>query len=450
MTPHEKYERMTTRPVGGLVTRLAIPSIVSMLVSGIYNLADTFFIGQINTQSVAALGIVFSYMVLIQSVAIFFGQGSGNYISRALGRRETADAEEMAVVGLVSSVLTGIVLAALSFLLMRPILSLLGSTETILPYAQDYFSYILLGSPFIMGTFTLNNQMRHQGNAMLSMIGIVSGAAINIILDPVFIFGLDLGIRGAGMATALSQAIGFFIILSMVGKRGTLHLKLSHFKPTWRRYHDISAGGLPSLARQGLMSLSAICLNQMASLYGDAAIASFSVVNRIMMLACAAMIGYGQGFQPVCGFNYGAGLFDRVRKAFWHSCCVSTVYCFVLALLGWIFARPLVTLFRADDSEVIRIGTEVLRYQCYSFPLVGFITLANMYLQNIRKTIPAIIMASARQGIFFLPALFAGHALWGFTGVEIAQMLADIGSFAFAVPFVLHALKVMDHRPIAR
>ena len=171
MTPAEKYVLMTTRPVGGLVTKLAIPSIVSMLVSGIYNLADTFFIGQINTQSVAALGIVFSYMVLIQSVAIFFGQGSGNYISRALGRRETVDAEEMAAVGLVSSVLTGVVLAVLSFLLMRPILSLLGSTETIMPYAVDYFRYILIGTPFIMGTFTLNNQMRHQGNAMLSMIG---------------------------------------------------------------------------------------------------------------------------------------------------------------------------------------------------------------------------------------------------------------------------------------
>lgn len=450
MTPHEKYVRMTTRPVGKLVTKMAVPSIVSMLVSGIYNLADTFFIGQINTQSVAALGIVFSYMVLIQSVAIFFGQGSGNYISRALGRRETADAEEMAAVGLISSVITGIILAAASFIAMRPILALLGSTETILPYAVDYFSFILIGTPFIMGTFTLNNQMRHQGNAMLSMIGIVSGAVLNIILDPILIFGFDMGIRGAGLATAISQIVGFGVILSMVGKRGTLHIRFSHFKPSWRRYHDISAGGLPSLARQGLMSFSAICLNQIASNYGDSAIAAFSVVSRITMLACAAMIGYGQGFQPVCGFNYGAGLYDRVRKAFWHSCSVSTVYCTVLAILGWVFASPLVALFRADDPEVIRIGSEVLRYQCYSFPLVAFITMANMYLQNIRKTIPAIIMASARQGIFFLPALFAGHAIWGFLGVEISQMLADAGSFIFAVPFVLHALRNMERQPAAR
>ena len=445
-----KFVRMTTRPVGRLVTAMAIPSIVSMLVSGIYNLADTFFIGQINTQSVAALGIVFSYMVLVQSVAIFFGQGSGNYISRALGRREIGDAEEMAAVGLISSVLTGAILAALSFLFMRPILSLLGSTPTILPYASDYFSFILLGAPFIMGTFTLNNQMRHQGNAMLSMIGIVSGAVLNIILDPILIFVFDLGIRGAGMATAISQFIGFCIMLGMTGRRGTLPLRLSLFKPTLRRYRDISAGGLPSLARQGLMSVSAICLNQLASHYGDEAIAAFSVVSRIMMLACAAMIGYGQGFQPVCGFNYGAGLFDRVRRAFWHSCSVSTIYCTLLAILGWIFADPLVALFRADDAEVIRIGSDVLRYQCYSFPLVGFITLANMYLQNIRKTVPAIIMASARQGIFFIPVLFAGHALWGFTGVEIAQMLADIGAFVFAVPFVLRALRQMDRAPIAR
>ena len=450
MTPQEKFVRMTTRPVGRLVTELAVPSIVSMLISGIYNLADTFFIGRINTQSVAALGIVFSYMVLIQSVAIFFGQGSGNYISRALGRREVADAEKMAAVGLVSSVLTGLVLAAVSFLLMRPILSLLGSTETIMPYACDYFRFILVGTPFIMGTFTLNNQMRHQGNAMLSMIGIVSGAVLNIALDPILIFGFGLGIRGAGMATAISQAVGFFVILSMVGKRGTLPLRLAQFKPTWQRYRDIAAGGLPSLARQGLMSVSAICLNQMAAHYGDESIAAFSVVSRIMMLACAAMIGYGQGFQPVCGFNYGAGLYGRVRKAFWHSCLVSTVYCFVLALLGWFFAGPLVALFRADDPEVIRIGSEVLRYQCLSFPLCGFITLSNMYLQNIRKTVPAIIMASARQGIFFLPALFIGHALWGFMGVELAQMVADIGSFLFAIPLVLPALARLGHESSAR
>ena len=450
MTPQEKYVRMTTLPVGRLVTEMAVPSIFSMLISGIYNLADTFFIGQINTQSVAAMGIVYAYMVLIQSMAIFFGQGSGNYISRALGRRETVDAEEMAAVGLGSSVLTGIILAGASFLAMRPILSLLGSTETIMPYACDYFRFILIGTPFIMGTFTLNNQMRHQGNAMLSMIGIVSGAVLNIILDPILIFGFDLGIRGAGMATAISQIIGFIVILSMIGKRGSLPIRPHHFKPTLRRYHDISAGGLPSLARQGLMSLSAICLNQLASNYGDEAIAAFSIVSRIMMLACAAMIGYGQGFQPVCGFNYGAGLFDRVRRAFWHSCSVSTVYCTALALLGWFFAGPLVALFRADDPEVIRIGSEVLRFQCYSFPLTGFIVLANMYLQNIRKTIPAIIMASARQGIFFLPALYIGYAVWGFTGIEISQMLADICSFLFAVPVVLHALKAMDHQPIAR
>lgn len=355
-----------------------------------------------------------------------------------------------ATVGLVSSILTGVILAAISYILMRPLLSLLGSTETIMPYACDYFRFILMGTPFIMGTFTLNNQMRHQGNAVLSMIGIVSGAALNIALDPVLIFGFGMGIRGAGLATAISQAAGFLVILSFVGKRGTLHIHSSQFKPTWRRYRDISAGGLPSLARQGLMSVSAICLNQMASLYGDEAIAAFSVVSRIMMLACAAMIGYGQGFQPVCGFNYGAGLFDRVRKAFWHSCGVSTVYCTLLALLGWLFAAPLVALFRADDPEVIRIGSEVLRYQCYSFPLVGFITLANMYLQNIRKTIPAIIMASARQGIFFLPALFIGHAIWGFPGVELSQMISDIGAFLFAIPLVLPALAHMGHGPSAR
>ena len=447
-TPQEKFVLMTTRPVGHLVTELAVPSIVSMLISGIYNLADTFFIGRINTQSVAALGVVYSYMVLIQAVGIYFGQGSGNYVSRALGRREVDDAQVMSAVGLFSSVLSGLLIAVFGFVFMQPLLRLFGSTETILPYARDYFIFILIGTPFIMGTFTLNNQMRHQGNAMLSMIGIVSGALLNIALDPLLIFGFGLGIRGAGMATAISQAVGFFVILSMVGKRGTLPLRFSQFKPSRKRYRDIAAGGLPSLARQALMSIATICLNRLAASYGDASIAAFSVVNRIMMLACAAMIGYGQGFQPVCGYNYGAGFFDRVRRAFWHSVLVSTVYCTVLAVLGWVFAEGLVALFR-NDPLVVRMGSEVLRYQCISFPLLGFVTLANMYLQNIRKTLPAIILASARQGIFFLPVLFVCHSLWDFRGLEVAQMISDMATFLLSMPLLFPVLARMGREPAA-
>ena len=438
----QKFVKMTTQPVSRLVTQLALPSIVSMLVSGIYNLADTFFVGQINTQSVAAMGIVFSYMTLIQAIAFFFGQGSGNYISRALGRQDIDQAGIMASVGLVSSVGTGVLLAAVGFALMDSILHFLGSTATIMPFARDYFTYILLGTPFIMGCFTMNNQMRQQGNASLAMVGIMSGAALNIVLDPLLIFGLGMGISGAGLATAVSQLAGFVLMLFLTGRNGGLPIRLRQFRPTLHRYAEIAAGGMPSLARQGLMSISTISLNLMASYYSDEAIAAFSVVGRITMLAGAAMIGYGQGFQPVCGFNYGAGHYDRVRAAFWHCVEVLTIYCSLLAVVGYVFASPLVALFVSHDPGAVEIGAEVLRYQCLSFPLSGFIVMSNMYLQNIRRTVPAVIMASARHGLFFLPALFVGHWLLGLPGIEMAQAVADAISFALAIPLSLHALRM--------
>ena len=439
----EKFTRMTTAPVGRLVTSLAVPSIVSMLVSGVYNIADTFFIGRINTQSVAALGIVFSYMALIQAIAFYFGQGSGNFISRALGSRKVGEAEQMVATGFFSSVLLGVVIAAFGYLFMDPLLLFFGSTETILPYAKDYFRYILLGTPFIMGSFTMNCQMRQQGNASLSMIGIASGAVLNVALDPILIFGCNLGIRGAGIATAVSQMVSFSIMIAICGCNGGIRIRLRNFRPTWKSYDEINAGGLPSLARQGLMSIAAVCLNQSAAIYGDESVAAFSVVSRVMMLAGAAMIGYGQGFQPVCGFNYGAGRYDRVREAFRHSLVVSTVYCLILAVLGFIFAQSIVTAFRSDDAEVVRMGSEILRYQCLSFPLTGFVVMSNMYLQNIRKTGPALVMATARQGLFFIPALYIGRALFDFTGVEIAQTVSDACAFLLAFPLTLPALRRM-------
>ena len=440
---HKKFVKLTTEPVGRLVTQLAVPSIVSMLITALYNIVDTFFVGRLNTQSVAALGIVFAFMTLIQALSMFFGQGSGNYISRALGREETEGAGVMASVGLVSSILTGLVLSIAGFIFMDPFLRFFGSTETILPYARDYFTYILIGAPFIMGCFSMNNQMRHQGNALLSMIGIGSGAVLNMILDPVLIFGFGMGVKGAGLATAVSQAVGFVVMISLSGKRGGIEIHLSQFKPSLHLYKEIAAGGLPSLARQGLMSIAAICLNQMAARYGDESVAAFSVVSRVMMIASAAMIGYGQGFQPVCGFNFGARKFDRVRKAFRHGCVVSTVYCTMLAVLGLVFAEGIVSLFRADDPEVIRIGSRVMRFQCLSFPLTGFVVMSNMYLQNIRRTWPAVIMASARQGIFFLPALFFGHWVFGFLGIEMAQAVSDTLAFCLAIPLTASALRSM-------
>ena len=443
LTSEEKFTKMTTERVGHLVTEMALPSIVIMMISGLYNLVDTFFIGRLNTQSVAALGIVFTYMGLIQAVSFYFGQGSGNFVSRALGRKETAEAEKIASTGFFSCILTGCVFTVAGLCFTDSLLRFFGSTPTILPYARSYFRWILLGSPFIMGGFALNNLMRLQGNALLAMVGIASGAIVNIALDPLFIFVFGMGISGAGAATFISQALSFFILLGMSGRNGGVRISPHLFKPTLNSYREINAGGLPSLARQGLMSISIICLNVCAAKWGDEAVAAFSVVSRVSFLSGAAMIGYGHGFQPVCGFNYGAGKFDRVRSAFFHCLLVSSIYCLILAVLGFVFAPNIVRFFRPDDPLVIDMGKDILRFQCLTFPLMGITVMANMYLQNIKKTVPATLVAMSRQGIFFIVILFIAMRGWGLRGLEATQPLSDVCTVLLAIPLTAHALRGM-------
>ena len=244
-TADDNYRQLTTAPVPGLIMKLAVPTIISMLVTSFYNMADTYFVGKIDTQSTAAVGIVFSLMSVIQAIGFFFGHGSGNYMSRSL---------------------------------------------------------------------VLNNQMRFQGNALYAMVGIVSGAFINVALDPLFIFVFDMGVAGAAVATVISQVCSFTLLLFMSRRGGNIRIRYRNFTPTLAFLKEIVSGGTPSLARQGLASLSTILLNLAAGQYGDAAIAGMSIVSRIGMFINAFFIGFGQGFQPVCGFSYGAQLYARVRQ----------------------------------------------------------------------------------------------------------------------------------------
>ncbi len=434
---------MTTEPVGRLVTSLAIPSMGSMVVTALYNIADTWFVSRTGTQSAAALGIVFTYMSLVQAVSFFFGQGSGNFISRALGSQHTEDAGKIAATGFFSAMIFMVTTSCLAMIFMNPILSLLGSTDTILPYARSYFRWILVGAPFISCTFVLNNQMRHQGNAMMAMVGILSGAVINVILDPVLIFALGMGVEGAGLATCISQAIAFCIMLRMCRKRGGIAPKLRNFKPTLSQYRQISKGGIPSLGRQGAMALTAMVLNNIAGLYGDVAIAAFAIVNRIMMLVQSLMIGFGQGFQPVCGFNFGARLYDRVRQGFRFCAGVTTTYALVFSVLGLVFAPQIVSLFKTGDEEVVLLGIRILRAQCITFTLAGFIITTNMYLQNIGATWSAFTVAIARQGLYLIPALWILNLTMGLSGVIIAQPVSDVCSMLTSLPLASTKLKRM-------
>ena len=312
-----KFIHMTQKPVKSLVCSLAIPSIISMLISAFYNMADTFFVGKIGTSATGAVGVIFPLMALIQAIGFFFGHGSGNFMSRKLGAQQNQEANEIASVGFYTSLVIGIIVMCFGFLFLNPLARVLGATETILPYAKDYLIFILLGIPFMLGSLVLNNQLRFQGSSFYGMIGISIGAIINIALDPLFIFGFGLGVKGASLATMVSQGISFILLYYLAIKKADLGVVLKYFKPCLTYFKEMIRGGFPSLCRRGLASLAVICLNQIAGGYGDAAIAAMSIVSRVGMFAVSALIGFGQGFQPVCGFNYGAKLYDRVREAFW-------------------------------------------------------------------------------------------------------------------------------------
>lgn len=446
MDPKEKLDYLLNAPIPRLIRDMSVPTIISMLITSFYNMVDTAFVGRIDTQATAAVGVSFSVMALIQAVSFLFGHGSGNYISRQLGAKEFDDARRMAATGFLSVMGVGLIVAVLGAVFVKPISRVLGSTETILPYAVSYLRVIFIGCPFMMGSFVLNNHMRFQGNASISMYGIVVGAILNIALDPLLIFVFHMGVAGAALATIISQAVSFFILLYLDLRKAAIPVTLKFFTPTWHYYKSILNGGIPSLVRQGIGSVATIALNLAARTYGaaaaDAAIAAMGVVTRITQFAYSALIGFGQGFQPVCGTNYGAKNYGRVKEAFHYCVKIGSIALLGLSILGFIFAKPLVQIFR-DDPQVIEIGYVALRAQCVVFVLNVYVIMSTMLLQTIGKPVPASIVAMARQGIFFIPAILLLPLAFGMFGVQSAQALADILSFFLAIPLCRKVLKEM-------
>lgn len=429
MSQEQKFEMMTEAPIPGLIGRLAVPTIISMLITSFYNMADTFFVGKIGTSATAAVGVVFPVMAIIQALGFFCGHGSGNSISRHLGSKDVQSARELASTGFFLAFALGTLLMVLGLVFLDPLSHLLGSTKTIFPYTRDYLRFILLGAPYMTAQLVLNNQLRFQGNAFYAMIGITSGGVLNVILDPIFIFVFDLGISGAAIATILSQFVSFCLLLVGLRISKCIPIHLRNVRLTALRLREIMGGGLPSLFRQGLGSVATTTLNIAANPYGDAAIAAMSVVSRIMMFANSALIGFGQGFQPVCGFNYGADKYDRVKEAFWFCVKVSTAVLLGLAVLGGFLSGHLIWIFR-NDPDVIQIGTTALRFQCVTFALNGWIIINNMMMQTMGKTVPATILAASRQGLFFIPALLILPQFLGLTGIQCAQAVSDVFTFA--------------------
>ena len=437
-----KFQEMTQQPVRVLVCKLAVPTIIAMVTTALYNVVDAAFIGRLSTGGTAGIGISFGYMTFIQALGFFFGHGSGNFISRALGAKDASSASVVASVGVITPLILGLLAAVICLPNLSGLSRLLGATPDVVPYANDYLRYIVAATPFMMAALTLNNQLRLQGNARFAMIGIVSGAVLNIALDPLFIFTFGMGVKGASLATAVSQFFAFCLLLSGTFRPESVHITLRDFKPSLRVYYEIFRGGLPSLFRQLFNCAAAVSLNYCAALYAPAgqeasAVAAFAVVTRIMMFAFSVVLGFCQGFQPVCGFNYGAKLYGRVRESYLFAMTGSLLFLTVISTIGFIFAPQIVTLFRAEDPDLIAIGAVTLRWQCAAFPLVAVCTSTNMLFQNIRMTFPATLLSICRNGLFFLPAVLLLPMWLGLQGVQMAQAVADVFTFLLSLPYAI-------------
>ena len=442
MTYEEKYQLMINTPISRLIPRLAVPTIISMLITSIYNMADTFFVSQLSTSASGAVGVNFSLMAMIQAIGFTLGMGSGNFMSRMLGAREQEKAQRACSTAVYTAFALGLLLAITGIANIDSLVRMLGATETIAPYAKDYGRYILIAVPYMTVSFVFNNHLRSQGNAALSMIGITTGGILNVILDPVLIFGLKMGISGAAIATIFSQFVSFTILLVLVIRSGNVlkpHPRYFTFQG-WV-YKEILSAGMPTLGRQGLASVASVLLNVASSGFGDAAVAAMSIVTRIMMFINSALIGFGQGFQPVCGFNFGAGRYDRVLEAYFFCRRVALVFLLVMGVIMFAISTPIMRLFRKEDAEVIRIGALALKMQCCLLPFQSYTIIGNMLTQSIGYSFRATLTAISKQGLFFIPAILILPPLLGIPGLQLAQPVADGLTFVLTQVIVVMVVK---------
>lgn len=436
-----QYKKMTQTPVSKLIISLGIPTTVSMLITNIYNMADSYFVSQLSLSAGGATSIVFGVMAILQAFGFMFGHGAGSNISRMLGSKHIERASKYASTGFFGAVLTGVLIMLFGLIFIEPLMRLLGSTDTILPYAINYCMYILLAAPAMTGSCVLNNILRYEGKATLAMIGLTTGGILNIILDPLFIFVFKMDISGAGIATALSQYISFGILLSMfLAKRTQTRLSLKFLSKDAKVLWDIIVTGVPSLARQGLNSVSTMVLNKQAKMFGDAAIAAMGYVGRTSSLIFSVGLGIGQGFQPVSGFNYGAKKYSRVKKGTLFTIGFGAVFIGVLSMGCFVFAPQIISLFR-KEAEVVMVGSEALRIQCVSLLFLPISVVATMLFQSIGKSLPAFTLSCVQSGLVFIPLCMILPRFLGMRGIEISQPLSYFTAALVSLPYMIIFLK---------
>ena len=443
---NKQYIKMTETPVEKLVATLAVPTVISMMVTNIYNLVDTAVVGTLGNSASGAVGVVFGFMSILQAVAFMCGQGAGSIMSRSLGHKDLETATRYTSTGFFMSLTLGALIGLFSFLFLDPLVYALGSTDTIAPYAKEYILWIILAAPFMASSLTMNNLLRYEGRAKLGMLGLMTGGVLNIAGDAVLIFGLKLGVTGAGISTAVSQIISFLILLYMfLSGRAQTRIRISCVDWHLKTVGNVAATGFPSLLRQALNSVATILLNSHSAVYGDAAVAAMSIVSRIAFFVMAVAIGIGQGFQPVSSFNYGAGKYDRVKRAFWFTAALSEVLLILMVIPVFLFAEPLVRVFR-DDSQVVEFALRALRLQAVTLITVPVTMVTEMGFQSTGQRLLASVSSSMRSGIIFIPALLILARVRGMAGIQEAQPAAFVFSFFISLYLAMVFLKHVGDR----
>lgn len=437
---------MILEPLLPLLIRMALPTMTGMMVSVIYSITDILWIGRLNdTGMTAAIGITFSFVSLVQALGFWYGYGSGNVMSRVLGAKDDAEAEIISGDGIALSIGSGLVLALIGYPLARPLSVYIGGniSPQILGYTTDYLKIMVMALPFSLFSITVYNQFRLCGNGKDAMIGLTIGMLVNMILDPIFILGLQMSIAGAGWATLTGQAASCVYFFVFSRRHGNIPVSLLHVSFRNRRLYHILAGGAPNFTRQGITSFALLAVNQQAAAgYGDTVVAALTVSSRAASIGYMLMIGFAQGFQPICAMNFGAHQYDRVKKAFRLTVKMGTGFMVISAILLTAFARQLTGLLSADP-QVIELSVLILRLQCISFPFLGFYAVSSMYMQNVGEYAGSLLISVSRQGIFYLPLLFLLPLVFGEMGLYLLQPAADIISVGLAV-FVIRQYRFPD------
>ena len=431
----QQHKRMLHTPIPKLILSLAAPTVASQLISIIYNTADTYFVSQISTSASAAVGVVFSLQSIIQAYGFGIAMGASSLISLRLGEKRDQDANRYASSGVFAELVGGLLIMVLGLLFLKPLMRALGATQTMLPHAKAYGRIILMGAPIMCCSFALNCILRSEGAATYSMIGLCSGGLLNIALDPLLIFTCNLGIAGAAIATVASQCVSFVVLAAaFVRGKSIVSLRPRYVSRHLRNYGQIVSIGFPTIARQGMASLASALMNVKGAIYGDAAVAALTISNKVYLLVRNVMIGIGQGFQPVAGYNYGAGNRKRTREAFTFACKLGTAVCIFAAAVIALFAEPIMGWFR-NDPDVVAIGREALLYACAVMPFMAYSTFVNQLYQCLGYKVSATILASCRQGICYLPLILLLPHFLGLRGVQMTQPGADLLTFFVCIPF---------------